>query len=309
MSWSPTSGAGRASHAGLPNHLDHEVERLWQAACRRMAASGAGKLFNGRVFSADTISPQEVTGHLTEFRRVVAQMERPVLFADLEVRPLAVCGVLRCMGGVVVGRRHPAAIYQAGMWQLPPAGSVDAGAVDADGIVGLRRQLLGELQEELGLSAESVGEPRPLGIVEHPGSHVSDLGMVLSTSLTAETVLAAHKARGNTEYPTLLVVPEMQLAGFVAEAGKALVGSAQEFLVRAGLLPRGLLPAAARPSKVREADSDRGIRQKNHAATRLARKSSSQAATLCLRRRESLPGAFRIKLWAMCLTVVKLAGA
>ncbi len=227
---------GRAM-PGLPDHLDHEVEWLWQAACRRVAAGGAGRLFNGRVFSADTISPHEVTGHLTEFRRIVAQMERPSLFADLGVRPLAVCGVLRCMGGVVVGRRHPAAIYQAGMWQLPPAGSVDAAAVGADGVVDLRRQLLAELREELGLSPESVGEPRALCIVEHPGSHVADLGMVLSTSLSAEAVLAAHKARGNGEYPTLLVVPDAQLAGFVAKAGKALVAPAGEFLARAGLLP------------------------------------------------------------------------
>ena len=176
------------------------MERLWQAASRRVAAGGAGRLFNGRVFSADTITPQLVTGHLTEFRRIVAQMEQPELFADLGVRPLAVCGVLRCAGGVVVGRRHRAAIYQAGMWQLAPAGSVDAGAVNDDGVVDLRRQLLSELQEELGLSPDTVGEPRPLCIVEHPGSHVSDLGLALITDLTAEAVLAAHRTGGNAEY-------------------------------------------------------------------------------------------------------------
>ena len=96
--------------------------------------------------------PRLVTGHLTEYRRVVAQMERPELFAELGVRSFAVCGVLRCAGGVVVGRRHRAANYQAGMWQLAPAGSVDAGAVGEDGAVDLRRQLFGELREELGLS-------------------------------------------------------------------------------------------------------------------------------------------------------------
>ena len=100
----------------------------------------------------------------------------------------------------MVGRRHHAAIYQAGMWQLPPAGSVDAGAVGADGVVDLRRQLLSELQEELGLSADTVSEPRPLCIVEHPGSHVSDLGLALVTNLSAEAVLAAHRASGNAEY-------------------------------------------------------------------------------------------------------------
>jgi hypothetical protein len=223
----------------LPPDTELAVERLWQAASRRVAAGGAGRLFNGRVFSADTITPKLVTGHLTEFRRIVAQMEQPGLFADLGVRSLAVCGVLRCAGGVVVGRRHRAAIYQAGMWQLPPAGSVDAGAVNNDGVVDLRRQLLSELQEELGLSPDTVGEPRPLCIVEHPGSHVADLGLALVTNLTAEAVLAAHRTGGNAEYHELLVVPEARLAAFLAEAGETLVPPAREFLIRAGLSIRG----------------------------------------------------------------------
>ncbi len=234
---------GRAM-PGLSPDTELAVERLWQAASRRVAAGGAGRLFNGRVFSADTITPHLVTGHLTEFRRIVAQMERPELFADLGVRPLAVCGVLRCAGGVVVGRRHRAAIYQAGMWQLPPAGSVDAGAVDDDGAADLRRQLLNELQEELGLFSDTVGEPRPLCIVEHPGSHVSDLGLALSTNLTAEAVLAAHRIGGNAEYHELLVVPEARLAAFLAEAGETLVPPAREFLIRAGLSTR---PPDSRP--------------------------------------------------------------
>jgi hypothetical protein len=221
----------------LSSDVDATVEELWQTASQRVAAGGAGRLFNGRVFSVDTISPHLVTGHLTEFRRIVAQMERPGLLS-LGVRPLAVCGVLRCAGGVVVGRRHPAAIYQAGMWQLSPAGSVDAGAVGDDGVVDVRRQLLGELQEELGLAADAVDEPRPLCIVEHPGSRVSDFGLAMSTNLTAEAVLAAHRAGGNAEYHELRVVPEARLAAFLAEIGEALVPPAREFLVRAGLTTR-----------------------------------------------------------------------
>src|ERR1700722_7958815 len=42
---------------------------------------------------------------------------------------------------------------------------------------------------------------------------------------------------------------------------------------------------------------------------RLRRNSSSQAATFFLRRIESLLGALRIRLWAICFMVVKLAGA
>jgi hypothetical protein len=222
----------------LPAAVNREVERLWQAACQRVAAGGAGRMFNGRVFTADAITPRLVTGHLTEYRRAVAQMERPELFAELCVRSFAVCGVLRCAGGVVVGRRHRAAVYQAGMWQLAPAGSVDAGSVGEDGAVDLRRQLFGKIQEELGLPPDVVDDPRPLCIVEHPGSHVSDLGLALTSKLSAEAVLAAHQVGGNTEYEQMLVVPEARLATFLAEVGEALVPPAREFLVRAGLTKR-----------------------------------------------------------------------
>src|ERR1700744_2480986 len=74
--------------------LEAEVETLWRGACSRVSAGGAGAVFNGRVFSADTIRPALITGHLTEFRRIVAQMERPDLFEQLGVRPLAVCGLV-----------------------------------------------------------------------------------------------------------------------------------------------------------------------------------------------------------------------
>ena len=52
-----------------------------------------------------------------------------------------------------------------------------------------------------------------------------------------------------------------------------------------------------------------GNRVKNHAAMRLARNSSSQAAIFRLSRKLSFPGALRIRLSAMCLIVVKFAGA
>jgi hypothetical protein len=216
--------------------LDAKVEALWRAAAQRVAAGGAGRLFNGRVFSADVITPDAITGHLTEFRRIVAQMEDPSLFQALGVRPLAVCGVVHGAAGVVFGRRHAAAIYQAGMWQLPPAGSVDAHAVDDGGVVALNRQVLSELREELGLTPDAVGTPVPLCVVEHPGSHVSDLGLALPCALDAAAICAAHATLGDGEYAALRIVPLPELTAFIAEAGEAMVPPALEFLRRCGLL-------------------------------------------------------------------------
>ncbi len=232
----------------LPPALDAEVDVLWHAGCARVAAGGAGALFNGRVFSADTIAPDRITGHLTEFRRIVAQMDRPALFDALGVRPLAVCGVLRCVNGVVFGRRHAGAIYQADMWQLPPAGSVDAHAVGADGVVQLGRQLLAELREELGLAPGDVDVPRPLCVVEHPGSHVCDLGMAVDCRLDAAAIRTAHLERGNGEYPTLRIVPFADLAQFVSQAGETMVPPAPVFLARAGLLRPAVIASEAKQS-------------------------------------------------------------
>lgn len=232
-----------AEMPALSPALDALVERMWQQACVRMARGTAGALFNGKVFSADRITPTLITGHLTEFRRIVAQFERPALFAELGLRPLAVCGVLCCAEGVVVGRRHVDAIYQAGLWQLPPAGSVDASAVAPDGTVDLPHQILLELREELGLPPETVGRPRPLCVVEHADTHVCDLGMALHTALAGEAVLASHATAGNQEYEPLAVIPFAHLQRFVAERGEALVPSALAFLTRARLPGIARLPS------------------------------------------------------------------
>ena len=51
-------------------------------------------------------------------------------------------------------------------------------------------------------------------------------------------MLAARRADGNAEYDRMLVVPEAELAAFLAEVGEALVPPAREFLMRAGLVNR-----------------------------------------------------------------------
>jgi hypothetical protein len=209
--------------------LEAEVDRLWAAAQLRMD----GKLFNGRVFSADLISPRLVCGHWTEFRRIVAQMARYDLHPSLGVRALAVGGVIVGPDGVVFGRRPADAIYQAGEWQLPPAGSVDAGAARADGTVDVVGQLLTELEEELGMPPATVRAPRLLGIVEHGGSHVLDLGIALATDLREADIRALHAAHGNTEYDPLEVVRRDALAVFLARAGAMLNHQAPVFLHRA----------------------------------------------------------------------------
>jgi hypothetical protein len=214
----------------LPALLEAEVERLWQRARAR-----DGGLFNGRVFSADRLTPALIEGHWTEYRRIVARMARPELAADMPVAPTAVGGTIVGDGFVVFGRRPAGAVYQAGQWQLPPAGSLDPSAADGDEIDPVR-QLLAELREELGLPADAVREPRPLCVVEHPGSGVLDLGIALRTHWTPEAILDAHTRATDKEYDPLEIVALSDLPDFLARRAGFVTRQAFAFLAHAKLL-------------------------------------------------------------------------
>ncbi len=217
----------------LPPELDAAVEAHWQAALR-----GSPRLFNGSVFSVDDIQPRRLTGHWTEFRRVLAQMREPALQAGLGLRQLAVCGAIDCTHdgtgtpGTILGRREPKAVYLPGAWQLPPAGSVDKSNLDADGHIDLRRQLLTELHEELGVPDAAVVQVQPICMVEHPDSHVLDLGFAIKTTWSAEAILSAHRTAGNGEYDTMRFLPLADVPQTIAELGESLMMPARILLGR-----------------------------------------------------------------------------
>ncbi len=181
--------------------VEAQVAAIWAEAL-----AARPRLFNGTVFSADHIEAGRIEGHWTEYRRVLAQVRAPALFESLRIRSLAVNGLLACADGIVLGRRDTASVYQPGVWQSPPAGSVERRASgEADG-VDLAAQLLAECEEELGLAAADVTVLRPTAAVEHPHSRIVDVGILLRTRLDFVAVRAAWLARGNREYDQLRLV-------------------------------------------------------------------------------------------------------
>lgn len=193
--------------------LSKEVDAVWISEQHRLN----GALFNGRVFSADIITPHLISGHWTEFRRIVAQMRRPELHSALAIRPLAVGGIITGPDGVIFGRRPHTCVYQAGEWQLPPAGSVDFSAARPQGVVDFVTMLLTELTEEIGLTADDVSIIGPVGIVEHANTHVLDLGIAMQTHLRRDQIHGRHQAHGNGEYDPLIVVERSEIQNFLSQ--------------------------------------------------------------------------------------------
>lgn len=205
--------------ADLATDLAEEVAAIWSMECARHPA-----LFNGRVFSADRITLSLITGHWTEYRRVLAQIRRPTLFARLNIRPLAVNGLLECADGLILGRRQARAVYLPACWQAAPAGNVEARTEDD---VELADQLFAELQEELGLPPEAIELIRPVAAIEHADTHVVDVGFLLRTALTFVEIDARRRRQGNDEYDLLRVVPPDAIGSFLEESGTMLLPSAR----------------------------------------------------------------------------------
>jgi hypothetical protein len=215
--------------AAVPAALEPAIATAWAAAQRR----AGGRLFNGRVFSVAQVTPACITGRFVAYRLAVAGFSDPALAAALAVRPLSVCGVLRTPDGVVFGRRAAQATYEAGLWQMPPAGSVDAGAMRGDRVDAIAA-LRAELAEELGLPWSRIALCRPFALVVHAASGVHDLGCLLETPAGFAEIAAAAAAGGSREYQDLRAVPDAALAGFIAAERAAMVPAAPLFLAALG---------------------------------------------------------------------------
>lgn len=215
----------------LSADLEKAVATAWEAERARRPDLTDGTLFSIERFSADRIA-----GRFVPYRHRIAQRARPELAAALAVRPLAVSGLLLCADGVVFGRRADRLTDAPGKWELVPSGGVEASAADTAGRVDLRRQILAELAEEIGLDAGDVSGLELFCAVEDDDSGIVDIGIALASSLSAETVRRRHAERGSGEYVEIAIIAVSQVPGFVAAREGELPAVSRVLLERRGLL-------------------------------------------------------------------------
>ena len=216
----------------LPDALAAEVAALWEKDKARRGV----QLFDGLMFSVTALAPARIAGHFVPYRWLVAQRARPALAASLKVRSLAVSGLIAAADGVVFGRRAAWLTDDAGCWELIPSGGIDPESVGADGRVDLRRQLLAELAEEVGLGAEEVTVSEPFCAVENEKNRVLDIGFMITTGLSKKEVRARQARLRRPEYAELAVVAAGDIPAFVASRGAALVEISRAILGAKGLL-------------------------------------------------------------------------
>lgn len=203
----------------LSGGVDAEVERLWQAEQTRRG----NRLFNGKILSAIEVASDGILARIVEYRHLIAQRDNPDLFEALNVRPVAVSGLLECPEGILFGRRAAMTTQHAGLWELCPSGGLEMSAFVRDGAVDYRAQILAELREEIGVVAGAVSDVNPFCVVEDLASHVVDIGIELHSTLSALQLRMLHHNSATKEYDELLIVRRENIVEFMASSRLQLV--------------------------------------------------------------------------------------
>jgi hypothetical protein len=229
----------------LPNHfvvlpddarepdlsLQREVDAIWQAEISRAGS----KLFNGPLFSVEQVADQTVIGRFVEYRSFVAQTRRPELFSELRIQPLGVTGLLRNTDGIFFGCRSSGVAHQANFWELIPAGGIDRKSLTQNGEIFPFRQLLAELEEEVGLAPVDVSASRLVSFCEDAQHHLFDLVWELQTTVDTAKVLNLHVALSPTEHAKITCVRWKDLNRFLANDSPPVLASNRDLLAHLGL--------------------------------------------------------------------------
>tara|TARA_B110000438_G_scaffold303728_2_gene366805 strand:+ start:516 stop:1265 length:750 start_codon:yes stop_codon:yes gene_type:complete len=222
------SDAGEAPSTTTQSHINV----IWEAAIARQDHL----LFDGTVLSVASITPEHITVYRDSYKSFFAQCQKPDLFEDLAIRPLACSGLIQCKDGFVFAKRGNHMFLDAGCWELAPSGTFDEDAVDRDGKIDAGRFLLRELQEELGIEPSLARPGKVLGVFEHQEFRGVDLAIDVQLDLTEEQLRTHFEANDNHEYSALAVVPKNKLGEFTTQADAKFVPLSLRLLGRTGLI-------------------------------------------------------------------------
>jgi hypothetical protein len=227
----------------LPIALQDRVDRAWNEARDKNAT-----LFDGGVFSHHRVDMDSqgrvirIEGRMVPYSRYLACRVDGDLGDELGLWVMGVTGLLLCLEGAVAGRRSRTATG-AGELELAPAGTIGRSDV-REGTIDVRRCILAELEEEVGLAAADLSEmPEPFALVEDEATRVADVALWMRSLLPFDQIAAIHGQQPGREYDQLRLVRRSDSAlRLLLPTSQALIDAAAGLLHGASLGSLGGTP-------------------------------------------------------------------
>lgn len=210
-----------------PTDMLRRIDALWEEEQRGRRT----KLTNGRIFSLHHRDGATFAASETQYKRWIAQHRDPGLFPALGIRPLAVSGIIRLKEGLVFARRAESNMQDAGLWELPPSGSIDISSRRAGGVIVAEAQLLAELEEELAVPPTALeAPPQAIAVMEDTVDHVIDIVFMLRLGWSFARLEEAFAAATNREYTALRIADARDATALMAGDGERLSPASQALL-------------------------------------------------------------------------------
>lgn len=209
------------------------IDQLW---ADEQESRGAA-IENGRILSLFKTDSAKLQVWETQYKWWIAQRRDPSLFSEIRIRPLAVTAFTHLGNAIVVARRSHELTQDAGLWEIPPSGSVDADRALKNGTIDIVAQLHSELSTELNIGPSLVLALRPFALMEDTVDNVVDIVFDVCLAPHREEVESLFEVRASTEYTEIGIWPFSNLRDHLARERQQMSPSAVAILIHRGLIP------------------------------------------------------------------------
>ncbi len=194
--------------------IQHKIDAIWKKELIRTQ----GKIFNGKLLSADDFDGKHLTSHFVEYKHYLAQARDPALKDLLKIRPICVSGYTLANDHILMGKRADYVTDYQNFYELVPSGGIDPSAIHHEH-VDVNKQLIIELQEEAGIPSSLIHSIKLTYIIPYAetGAYEICAKIVLDASALERNV------ERNEEYTELFWIPRNKIEAFVEQNREKIV--------------------------------------------------------------------------------------
>ena len=195
-----------SSPKNLSEATRKHIEELWKKELIRTK----GRIFNGKLLSADEWTGNQLTGHFVEYKHYVAQARDPALINVLNIAPICVCSYSVADNHILIGKRSDHVTDYQNCFELVPSGGIDPSAVQQDSINFIKQFEL-ELKEEAGLDPSFVKHITPSFLILYQETNSYEICAKIELDPSAITARVAR----DEEYSELMWIQKSRMPEFI----------------------------------------------------------------------------------------------